>query len=153
MMVKHREVPMAEHMERLPGEVPVQISAGPPAADEGSPGNGVSGGSGSETGSEEHTVSESGSEAIREPETAESAEAIASTARRLERERISQILQHPEARGREGLAGHLATKSEMSAEEAFRILKLAPRQVSNSSGGLLEMLSRSTAAEVRKNDA
>lgn len=95
----------------------------------------------------------SGSEpaALPEPEPPGSAGAIAAAARAQERERMCQILDHPEARGREGLALHLATKSEMSPEEAVQILKLAPLQ-SGSATGPLALMSRATVKR-RGNDA
>jgi hypothetical protein len=91
-------------------------------------------------------------EALPERETTPGVEAIAAEARALERQRICRILQSAEAHGREGLAGHLATKTAMSAEDAIEMLKLAPRQGSTATG-LLALVGRNNGGDERGSDA
>ncbi|WP_372836560.1 S49 family peptidase, partial [Puniceibacterium confluentis] len=64
-----------------------------------------------------------------------------------ERVRISAILSHPDAKGREDLAQSLAFNSTMSAEEAAVHLKAAPQQAASRS------LSASMEAEATELDA
>jgi hypothetical protein len=45
---------------------------------------------------------------------------------KIERARIASIVNAPEAKGREGLAQHLAFNTEMSAPDAIAMLKAAP---------------------------
>ena len=56
-------------------------------------------------------------------------EQVAGQARVEERARCKAILQHEEATGREALALHLATRTDMPVEEAVEMLRSAPRQV------------------------
>ncbi|OAT26717.1 phage protein [Buttiauxella ferragutiae ATCC 51602] len=57
------------------------------------------------------------------------AQATLQAATMQERQRISGIIAHPEAVGREDLAGSLALHSDMSAEQAAEVLKSVPAMV------------------------
>jgi capsid assembly protease len=52
---------------------------------------------------------------------------VQAAARKSERERISAILSAEEATGREGMATHLAFSTEMSADDAKKLLAAAPK--------------------------
>jgi len=54
--------------------------------------------------------------------------AVRAEAIKAERTRISAILTHAEAQGREGLARALALESDMDAEAAARVMAMAPKQ-------------------------
>ena len=56
------------------------------------------------------------------------ASAIAANARKAERERVASIMGCAEAKGLDSLAHHLATRTDLSVEEATAILASAPRQ-------------------------
>lgn len=64
-----------------------------------------------------------------EPGTAEkqAAAAAAADARKAERARVNGILSCEEAKGREAMAQHLAMETEMSVEEAKKMLSVAPK--------------------------
>lgn len=66
--------------------------------------------------------------------TAPAVPANDNTPAKTERERISAILDHPEAVGREGLARHLALAHDMSAEEAVKILAKAEKSAPAADG-------------------
>lgn len=151
-MVKDRRAEAATRAEAQIEERPAEALEERAEACDESPESAAEGGAGAEV---EHTASpdsESEPEATSTAEAAGSVEAIAAAARAQERERIRRILQSAEAAGREDLAGHLATKTAMSAEEAIEMLKLAPRR-SNAAASLLDLMKRGNGADERGSDA
>lgn len=61
-------------------------------------------------------------------DTQAATQAAATAARKAERERVSNILNCEEAKGREQMAKHLAMETEMSADEAKKLLAVAPKE-------------------------
>ena len=79
---------------------------------------------------EEEAAAESEEEDEETPMAEEDEKAKA--ARRRERQRISAILGAPEAKGRTGMAQHLAFKTDLTALEAVGALAAAPKQSAGS---------------------
>jgi signal peptide peptidase SppA len=77
------------------------------------------------TGGADQTVSKTEHDAA----VAKAASDAAQAAAKAERERFAAITTSPEAKGRESLANHFATKTSMPAEEAIAALAAAPKTV------------------------
>lgn len=73
---------------------------------------------------------------------------VAADARAAERARVNAILGHEEAKGREKLAQHLASNTEMDAEAAIAVLKVSPKESAAPSNQFAEHMAKQGNAAV-----